>query len=73
MRDSENFESEYTDRNGNQERNGTLVLTVKKNEMISIGDNIVITFKEYSFNQIRMAIVAPKSVKISRLGEYKGR
>lgn len=49
---------------------GNLCLTLKDNEMFSIGDNITITVKQYSFKQIRISIQAPQNIRIERKGFY---
>lgn len=43
-----------------------LVLTRKVGERIVIGDNVVITIAEIKGDNIRMAIDAPKEIKIYR-------
>jgi len=47
-----------------------LVLHRKNHDSILIGNNVKITFKEIKSGQVRLAIEAPKEVKVLR-GELK--
>jgi sRNA-binding carbon storage regulator CsrA len=54
----------------NKDDRGTLVLTLQPGQMIEVGD-IHLTFKEYSYSQIRVCVRAPKTTRIKRLGIYQ--
>lgn len=49
-----------------------LVISRKKYEKVSIGDNIVITITEIRGNKVRIGIEAPKDIVIARSELIKG-
>jgi carbon storage regulator len=48
-----------------------LVLTRKENENIMIGDDIVVKVLDVRDNQVKLGIVAPKSVAVHRQEVYE--
>jgi hypothetical protein len=52
---------------------GTLCFTLGENEMFRIGPDIIVTVKKYSYNQTRVCIKAPKTIRIERAGFYEGK
>lgn len=49
-----------------------LVLTRKKNESITIGDNITVSILEVKNGYVKIGIDAPKQISIHRTEIYKG-
>lgn len=45
---------------------GRVVLTRKTGEEICVGDDVVIEVREIRRNQVRIAVIAPKSVRVLR-------
>lgn len=52
----------HGDRNGN----GWLVIHRKKDELIYIGDNILVMVKQIGENHVRLAINAPRHIAVDR-------
>lgn len=47
---------------------GVLVLTLRENELVQIGDDVILTMEKMSIRQAKFIIRAPKDVSIKRLG-----
>ena len=48
-----------------------LVLTRKENESIMIGDNIEVKVLDLKENQVKIGVVAPRSVAVHRMEVYQ--
>lgn len=46
-----------------------LVISRKKDQSISLGDDVTIKILELSPNRVKLGIVAPNSLKVSRIEE----
>lgn len=48
---------------------GVLVLTLRENELVQIGEDVILTMEKMSMRQAKFIIRAPKDILIKRLGK----
>lgn len=70
MFSSNNANNSANKRTDSEGARGALCLTLYHNDMIKIGDDIVVTAKKYKANQIRLCVSAPKELRIKRVGTF---